>query len=300
MNIDLNTLIQFYVVAEEKSFTKAARRLNTSQPSLSNKINDFEDRIKKRLFDRSHAGVSLTAQGEILFEYAKKIYNLNNVFSKSFLEDDTKIEGEISIVAFPYIGNTWLIPALKGFLKMYPNIDVVIHINSNDVNPINYDIGIGTYIPNQSYLIQEELLKTRTFFFASPEYLNDKGIPKIPADLDNHKLITYKGEQSYSSLRSINMLLQVGKYSTSPHRHPHMEVDSLAGMVTAALQGLGIAELPNYEHILSLNLKKVLPNIKGENIPLCFMYHENRKHSKKIQALYKYLREVIDKKILLP
>jgi len=111
VNIDLNTLIQFYVVAEEKSFTKAARRLNTSQPSLSNKINDFEDRIKKRLFDRSHAGVSLTAQGEILFEYAKKIYNLNNVFSKSFLEDHTKIEGEISIVAFPYIGNTWLIPA---------------------------------------------------------------------------------------------------------------------------------------------------------------------------------------------
>ena len=96
------------------------------------------------------------------------------------------------------------------------------------------------------------------------------------------------------------MLLQVGKYSTSPHRHSHVEVDSLAGMITAALQGLGIAELPNYQNILSLNLKKVLPNIKGENIPLCFMYHENRKQSKKIQALYQYLKEVIDKKILLP
>jgi len=107
--------MQFYVIAEEKSFTKAADRLNTSQPALSIKIGDFEDRIKKRVFDRSNSGVSLTAHGKILFEHAKHIFNINNMFSKNFLEDDTKIEGEISIVAFPYIGNTWVMPALKGF-----------------------------------------------------------------------------------------------------------------------------------------------------------------------------------------
>jgi DNA-binding transcriptional LysR family regulator len=292
--------MQFYVIAEEKSFTKAADRLNTSQPALSIKIGDFEDRIKKRVFDRSNSGVSLTAHGKILFEHAKHIFNINNMFSKNFLEDDTKIEGEISIVAFPYIGNTWVMPALKGFFELYPNIDVVVHMNSDDVNPLNYDVGIGSYIPNQSYLIQEELFKTRTNFFASQEYLEKKGTPKIPSDLDNHDLITYKGEQSYSSMRSINMLLQVGRYSTSIPRHPHIEVDSLSGMVTAALQGFGIAELPSYNSILSLPLKKVLPNIKGDNIPLCYIYHEKRKNSKKIQALYKYLKEVFDNNIYLP
>ena len=62
-------------------------------------------------------------------------------------------------------------------------------------------------------------------------------------------------------------------------------------MINAALKGYGIAELPNYSKIMELELERVLPNIQGDNIPLYFIYQENRKNSKKIQALYSHIME---------
>ena len=77
-----------------------------------------------------------------------------------------------------------------------------------------------------------------------------------------------------------------------------MSVESLrvvaktqTGMINATLKGYGIAELPNYSKIMELDLERVLPDIQGDNIPLYFIYQENRKTSKKIQALYNYIME---------
>lgn len=213
----------------------------------------------------------------------------NELFIKSFLEDESKMAGDLRIVAFPYLGAEWLIPAVKEFLELYPDINIHIHIDPDDVNPFNYDVGIGSFIPNQPHLIQKELFPDYNQFFASEEYLAKYGIPQIAEDLDNHRLITYKPQESHSPHRSINLLFTIGRKLTSPPREPYFTVDSLSGMLNAVLQGYGIAELPVLSTHHNPELKLILPKIKGRNLPTYYLFQETRKHSKKIQMLYKYL-----------
>jgi len=159
------------------------------------------------------------------------------------------------------------------------------------VNPFNFDVGIGGFIPNQPHLIQKELFPDYNQFFASEDYLKKYGMPQIPGDLDQHRLITYKGQNSYTSYRSINLLLNIGNASLKSPRKPYFEVDALSGMINAVLQGYGIAELPLFAAMHYPELRLVLPEIKGQNLPIYYIMQSNRKNSKKIQAFYRYLFE---------
>lgn len=288
---DLELLKKFYVVAKMGTVTKAAKILNMSQSSLSRSIDLFEHNMKGKVFIRSKTGMILNAQGERIFAHADKYIPLHEAFFKGFFENENQISGEINIVAYPYIAADWLVDVLDNFKKDYPEVVIKIHVDPDNVNPINYDIGIGTYIPNQPHLIQKEIFPTHTYFFASPKYLEEYGRPLKPDDLMHHNLIIYGGQDSYSSNRSINLLLNIGCQAFTPPRKSSFEINSLTGMINAALKGYGIAELPNYSKIMGLDLERVLPDIQGDNIPLYFIYQENRKNSKKIQALYNYIME---------
>lgn len=289
--MDLELLKRFYVVAEEKSITKAAKKLNTTQSALSKSMSLFEYNMKTILFERSRRGVELTEKGEALYEHAKTLITQNEVFLKDFKERDNIVEGTISIVAFPYLGAEWLIPAIKSFLENFPKIRVSITVDPDNVLPINYDVGIGGFIPNHSSLIQEELFSDYNQLYASEEYLNKFGVPYLPEDLDHHQLITYKDKRSYHPHRSINLLLHAGKTSLSPLRMPYLEINSLSGMINAVSEGYGIGEIPVFAAKKNPQLKPVLPRIKGNTLPIFFIYQESRKNNKKIQTLCEYLKE---------
>lgn len=62
-------------------------------------------------------------------------------------------------------------------------------------------------------------------------------------------------------------------------------------MLSSALSGLGIAELPNYSKVIDSELEEVLPHIEGPHTPIYYIYPSYRQKSKKIQLLLKYLRE---------
>ncbi len=281
--MDLELLKKFAIVAEEGSLTEAAKRLNTSQSALSRAMDLFEYRLRTDLFIRHARGVDLMTQGETLFQHAKKIILENEIFLKSFLEDENKITGDLNIVAFPYLGAEWLIHILKDFLELYPDINIKIHIDSDNVNPLNFDVGIGSFIHNQPHLVQKELFPAHSYFFASPEYLEKYGIPRQAEDLDQHRLVTYKGQETYTSHRSINLLFNTGKTPYNAPRKPYFVVNSLSGMLNAALHGYGIAELPIFSAISHPELKLVLPKVKGKNLPVYFIFPTNRRKSKKIK-----------------
>lgn len=287
--MDLELLKKFYVVAEEKSLSSAAKRLHTTQSALSRSMALFEYRLKTDLLIRTNKGVELTSQGERLYYHAKKIVQENNIFLRSFFENDEKIEGDLNVVAFPYLGAEWLIPLVDDFLETHPNINLNIHLDPENVNPYNYDVGIGTYIPNQLHLVQQELFPDYNQLFASEKYLQRYGTPQIPEDLDHHRLITYQGQDSYSDKRSINLILTLGTPPYSPPRKPYFQIDSLRGMINAVVKGYGIAELPLFAAVHYPQLKLVLPEIKGDSVPIYFIHQANRKSSRKIQAFYNYL-----------
>lgn len=282
--IDLGKLRLFYIVAQEGSLTKAAQRLNTSQPSLTEHIKNFEHRLKMKLFKRSAKGMRLTPDGEHLFEHAKKMMVENEDFEQNFYGHE-----RIKIVTTPFVGTEWLVPALHDFLDEHPGFEVRVVLRSDDLDIREGDVAIRTHIPHQPHLIQESLFSARIGLFASPKYLEKFGMPQTPQDLNHHRLITYQGDY-HSAYGSTNWALNLGADSEDLPRRSYFEINSLRGMLNCALQGYGIVELPDYDVVLQSGLQRVLPDAQGENIPLYYTFPKSRQASRKIQMLLTYLR----------
>ena len=78
MNLDINALRAFVAVAEERSFTRAARCVSRTQSAVSVQIKNLEARLGFALLERSRRSVSLTPQGDRLLAYARDILRLND------------------------------------------------------------------------------------------------------------------------------------------------------------------------------------------------------------------------------
>ncbi|AIK96420.1 hypothetical protein ID47_06220 [Candidatus Paracaedibacter acanthamoebae] len=278
------------MVAREGNMTRAAEKLNVSQPSLSQLINDLEYNLKAKLFDRIPRGMRLTPQGEKLYTHAKEIIEKHEVFEKIFHEVEDELQGDLKIIIMPYIGTDWLIPNIRNFLNKYPQISLQIILSDNEIQDIGeHDIAICPLIPHQPQLIQEPLFTVSIRLFASESYLKKFGIPQKPEELSNHRLIVYR--ENYHNPYE-NWLLNIGNDITNKPRKAYIQIYSLHGMINCALNGLGIIEAPDLTNILNLGLKEVLPNMPRPQVPLYFIYDKSRKNSKKIIHLYNYLLKI--------
>ncbi len=291
--IDLSKLRPFYMVAREGSMTKAAAKLNVSQPSLSILIGDLEYNLKTQLFERLPAGVRLTAQGEQLYAFAETILQQADSFEKKFHEKEEEINGDLKIVTTPFTGTHWLVPALQKFLAKYPHVNIKILLRSEAINVAEADIAICSLIPHQPHLIQIPLLKGQIKLFASPTYLKKFGVPQTTEDLDYHRLITYKGDY-YTAYGSTNWVLNVGVKGGQALRKSYFEIESLQGMLISAQYGYGITELPDILITPETGLIEVLPYLKGPILEVYYIFPEKRQNSKKINLLLKYLLKEIN------
>ncbi|HXF90911.1 MAG TPA: LysR family transcriptional regulator [Candidatus Nitrosotenuis sp.] len=288
-SMNLMRLQQFYYVAREGSLTKAAEILNISTSALCRSIKYFEHSLKIDLFRRVAKGMVLTPQGERLYEQAKKTIQEMQTFETIFRGEENGLGGEIRIMTTPLVASEWLIPHLKGFLEIYPHVNIKIFVEKTAVNPLEADITISPFIPHHSHLIQKHLYTVQTCFFASESYLKKFGEPRELADLHNHKMIGYK-KNILSLFAKTTRILNL-ENNDCLINNPYFEVESMQGMKNAALHGFGIVELPNYSFITTSGLKEILPQLSKENIAMYYIYSEAQQSSKKINLLYDYLSQ---------
>lgn len=292
--LDLELLKRFYVVAQSKNITHAAKKLNIVQSALSKSIAAFEQQLKVSLFSRTRKGLELNSKGIELYEYAQKMLEETYLFEKKFYDDDKKTQGDLKILTFPYVGNTYLMSLLKGFMKENPEIKISILVDAEHVVPTEADVAIGHYLENYPDLIQNHLLSLESQLFASKDYLKTHGTPENPTDLNQHFIISYEGNAHYSTSKSNDLALTVGTPSNKP-RKPNLAINSLQGIVNAVNNGYGIAQLPCFSSILQGDLEVVLPSVKSydKKLDLYYTYRKNREKSCKIKALHEYLKKTI-------
>lgn len=113
-------------IAEEKSFSKAAKRLFISQPSLSQYINRLEQHLGVSLFDRSTSPLCLTYEGQLFIDTALKIKHLNEELKKKYDDISELKSGRLNIGLTPSKANNPLPQILPVFKRNYPNIELII------------------------------------------------------------------------------------------------------------------------------------------------------------------------------
>lgn len=286
--MDWDRLRIFHTVAESGSFTSAGAQLNVSQSAVSRQIRALEESLNVSLFTRHARGLVLTQEGQELFETAREVVHKIDETERRLLESRERPSGLLRVTTMVTFGAVWLTPHLEQFILEYPEIDlqVVLDDEDLDLSAGEADVAIRLHEPEQADLIQRPLATFHVHMYASPEYLARKGTPVSTADLDAHDLITF-GTSTAPVIKGLNWLLEVGKETHK--RTPRLEVNNLYGIMHAVEAGMGIAVLPDYLVHNRQKLVRVLPDVEGNSFNSYFCYPPELRGSLRVALFRDFL-----------
>ena len=132
IKMELRVLRYFLEVAKEQSFTKAAKQLHITQPTLSRQLALLEEELGTTLFNRNGYGVTLTEDGLLLKRRALEIIDLEDKLRDDFKSDNEIVEGSITIGCGEFSAVEILADVCKAYKEKYPKVQIIIHTATAD------------------------------------------------------------------------------------------------------------------------------------------------------------------------
>ncbi|MEO0820622.1 MAG: LysR family transcriptional regulator [Pseudomonadota bacterium] len=288
--MDWDKLRVFHAVADAGSLTHAGDQLHLSQSAISRQIRGLEAQLQATLFHRHARGLLLTEQGEILYDATRAIAKRLTFAAARIRDAKDEVFGEMRVTTTAGFGTLWLVPRLHRLLDEHPNlsVDLILTEAVLDLPMREADIAIRLSPPNQADLIRRPLMDVAMRLYATQGYLDRHGVPESRDALVCHRLISYSADapqpqEAIEWLRSLD---------AQTHR-THLRVNSYFGVLKAALNGLGIAALPDYITRDYPELVPVLDSEASAPITVYFVYPEELRHSQRILAFRDFvLREI--------
>lgn len=192
---ELGDLTAFLAVAEERSFTRAAARLGTSQSALSHTVRRLEERLGLRLLMRTTRSVAPTDVGERLIETLRPAFDEIDAKLTALSELREKPAGTIRITTSHHAAETILWPALARLLPDYPEVRVELSIDPalTDIVAERYDAGVrlGEQVAKDMIAVRIGP-DMRMAVVGAPSYFADRATPKAPHDLTHHACINLR------------------------------------------------------------------------------------------------------------
>jgi len=183
----------FAAIAEGGSITSAAQRLALSKSVLSERLTELERVLGSKLVHRTTRKLSLTDDGTIFYERAKAILRDVESAAAELSARRGSVSGPLRIAAPVGFGCLHLGPALFGFLRANPGIELTLELDDRFVNMLSegYDAVIRHGPVDDKRIIVKRLATTRRVLVASPDYLKRFGTPKSLAELEQHRGVIY-------------------------------------------------------------------------------------------------------------
>src|SRR5258705_3519974 len=190
---DLEGLVMFARVAEQRSFAAAARAMGVSVATVSRAVTRLEGRLGGRLFNRTSRRLALTDYGHTLAERASKIYKDAEQVEDFAREASSRPRGLVKLAAPLSFGARWVAPILPEFFRRYPEIAIDLHLTDAQTDLIGdgFDAALRIAVMEDSSLVARLIAPVRRFVVPSPTYLSRYGRPQHPHDLGAHQCLTY-------------------------------------------------------------------------------------------------------------
>ena len=241
---NLNDLTAFIAVARDASFTKAAGKLGVSQSALSYTVRMLEERLGVRLLTRTTRSVSLTEAGErLLLAIGPRFDEIESeVAALNAMRD--KPAGTVRINCVEHAAETIIWPSVSRLLSDFPdiNVEIISEYRLVDIVAERYDAGVRLGEQIDKDMISARIGPDfRQAAVASPSYFANRARPQTPQELTKHSCINLRLPTSggfyiwefRKNGREINVRV-----------HGRAVFNSVAMMRQAALEGLGLAFLP--------------------------------------------------------
>ena len=192
---ELGDLVAFLTVAEERSFTRAAALIGTSQSSLSHTVRRLEERMGVRLLTRTTRNVVPTEAGEQLMETLRPAFNDIRGRIDALSAMRQKPGGTIRITSSRHAAETILVPAVKRLMADYPDVNIEISVDQRFVDLVaeRYDAGVRLGESIEKDMIAVRIgPELRMMVAGSPEYFARNPAPMTPHDLTQHNCINLR------------------------------------------------------------------------------------------------------------
>ena len=284
---DLEGLVMFAKVAEERSFAAAARTMGVSVATVSRAVTRLEERLGGRLFNRTSRRLALTDFGHSLVERAAKIL-AEAVEAEDFARGaSSRPRGLVNLAAPQSFGERWIAPMLPEFFRRYPDITVDLHLTDAHTDLIGdgFDAALRIAVLEDSSLVARLIAPVRRFVVASPTYIARYGRPQHPHDLVAHRCVSYLTRSKRDVWRFTHRT--TGEESLITPTGP-LRGTSAEALLPTVLEGLAITELPEFiatEYFSDARLEPILTDWRMPEGGLYFVTPTTRARPAKVSAI---------------
>ena len=280
------TLLQsFLAVAEEGSYSGAARVTRHSQPTIGRHIQQLQEQLDTVLFQRTTGGYVLTEAGTALMDHAMAMRFAAARISLVAEGRTAEIAGVVRITASDVMA-TYVLPELLGqLLRAQPGLQVELVATNSTENLMlrEADIAVRMVRPTQPDLIARKMGEIALGLFAARSYLDHAGIPTSIAEFKDHILIGYD--------RSDLMLRVMAELEIEIRREDFtFRIDNQVAYFEAIKAGVGIGA-GQVELSESMGLVRVLPEIPIPPLPVWLTAHQELRTSARVRCVFDFLAD---------
>jgi DNA-binding transcriptional LysR family regulator len=276
---DMTDLLSFATVANEGSFTRAAKRLGVTQSALSHAVNGLEARVGMRLLNRSTRSVTPTEAGARLLGVVGPQFDQIEIELAALTEFRDKPAGNIRITTPEHAAVTVLWPALQRLLPDYPdiNVEVVTSDARTDIVAERFDAGVrvGEYVERDMVAVCIAP-PMRMAVVGSPDYLRRHPTPRKPSDLTGHRCINL-GRPARGDF--FPWEFERNGEEVAVCVDGQLAFSSLRLIREAAMAGLGLGYLPEQEVLADVSEGRLVRVLERwcEPFPSYHLYYPSRR-----------------------
>ncbi|CAI0769944.1 D-malate degradation protein R [Serratia quinivorans] len=277
----------FNRVVETGGFTRAADSLRMPKATVTKLIQNLEDHLQTKLFQRTTRSVSVTPEGECYYQRTVKWLAELEQMEGSMTESQTAPQGVLRIDAGGSTARQLLVPALPDFIARYPQIQIDLGVGDRLIDLINdsADCVIRSGPLADSTLIARRLFELEWVTCATPAYLARHGTPQHPCDLELGFPLAHYRHALNDRIQPLHFVDR-GKEIDIQHRY-HVSVNEGNALLAAALAGLGIIQTFRFmaqPHLDNGELVSLLQDWQPPSEQMYVVYPSNRHLSAKMRV----------------
>jgi DNA-binding transcriptional LysR family regulator len=281
----------FIEVVKNESFAGAARSLGLTGPAISKQVQSLEENLGVRLLNRTTRHVSLTEEGAVYFNRARKALEDLGEAEQQIRELRAYPMGKLKINAPMSFGSQFLTKPIAEFAKQHTHVNLEVDFSDRwvDVVAEGYDVVIRITSPKDSNLVARKLAPCPLVLCASEELINDRGFPESADELENFPAVVYNRHAAKEVWSYIDLAGKKG----SATLNRKFAANTAEMQVDACLAGIGVSVLPIFsahQYIKSGRLVRILPELKTEpERGIYAMYPQNRYLSTRTRLFIEWL-----------
>jgi DNA-binding transcriptional LysR family regulator len=287
--MDLARLRAFITVVQNGSFTRAAEVLRTQKARVSRQISELEAELGVRLLERTTRALRLTEIGRELFERGVGILAAVEDAERAAQAVHGEPHGLLRLTVPLEFGQLIAFDWVRTLLQRHPQLTIEVDSSSRIVDLVHegYDLAIRIGPLADSRLAARRLGELQYGLYASPGYLQRRGVPRHPSELAGHDLIAFA-----PGGKSMPLRLQQGEtVFVVDEGTPRLRTDSRFAQRDAAMAGLGIADgldLIADEAVAAGRLVRILEDWTRPPVPVHAVFPSYRYLTPKVRVFIEH------------